>query len=522
YTFAGPCRGTFGVSAQGDIKGELVQKQAPSVFKAVEGSLDLDNLHLAGQYTDKLRLDDLRAVVRPDEAEGFKAKLDISGVETVELTRGEVEVVACDRSSLCRGVTEGYGVFVGGVGAAGSARAPRKALRAKVGSRGRATSWGYVVLSPDFSAMSASGLNVEFQNVNYTMFDNSGRPELKATASSEGIQLTGRNLLTVRGEVQVVSSKWIRDAQEQFKVLSFEDPNPAPETPTPAILENLLLDLRLRTVTPMRANNNVFKGVEGQALLDIRGTYTDMELAGRIDVNTGVLDIALLGAQYDIQRGRVILERDYSESVIDVLALRQEPIYIDGQPRQMYLQLGGSLDSIEWSCIVQGDSSGSLSSYECAQYLVLGEGSREVAESAVRRYGGGGGLFGKPINLVGNLTKLDVDQYVKQSAPRLAPYTPELGLRLDQFGIQSEIETPTPWFESDWGSVRVGAGYTRGYPGLLLRQSANWRIRLELLDSASIEFRDSARSYYNERIIFDPLRQRKVELRFDTKLPSLR
>ncbi|MGB1277285.1 MAG: hypothetical protein ACPG77_16190, partial [Nannocystaceae bacterium] len=118
YTFAGPCRGTFGVSAQGDIKGELVQKQAPSVFKAVEGSLDLDNLHLAGQYTDKLRLDDLRAVVRPDEAEGFKAKLDISGVETVELTRGEIEVVACDRSSLCRGVTEGYGVFVGGAGAA--------------------------------------------------------------------------------------------------------------------------------------------------------------------------------------------------------------------------------------------------------------------------------------------------------------------------------------------------------------------------------------------------------------------
>ncbi len=522
YTFAGDCSGTFGVAAQGDIKGSLVQKQVPSLFKAVNGSLDLEHLHLAGSYVDTLEISDLRAVVRPDEAEGFRAKLDISGLEEVELSRGDIEVIGCNRGPRCRGLHDGYGVFVGGIDSAEARAAPRKALRAKVGSRGRATAWGYVVLSPDFSTMNASGLNLEFQNVNYTMFDNSGRPELKATASSEGVQLTGRDLLTLQGEVQVVSSKWIRDAQEQFKVLSFEDPNPAPESPTPEILNNLLLDLRLRTVTPMRVNNNVFKGVEGQALLDIGGTYNDMELAGRIDVNTGILDIALLGAQYDIQRGRVILEREFSDSTIDVLALRQEPIYIDGQPRQMYLQLGGSLDSIEWSCIVQGDSSGSLSSYECAQYLVLGEGSQEVAESDVRRYGGGGGMFGKPINLVGNLTKLDVDQYVKQSVPSLAPYTPELGLRLGQFGIQTEIETPTPWFQSDWGSMRIGAGYTRGYPGLLLRQSVNWRIQFELLDNASIEFRDSARSYYNERIIFDPLRQRKLELRFDGQVPSLR
>lgn len=522
YTFAGPCNGTFAVSAQGDIKGTLIQQQVPSVFKSVSGSLDLGNLHIAGQYANELRLDDLRALVRPDEAEGFRAKLDISGLEEIELTRGEVEVIACDRSNSCRGVHNGYGVFVGGTEAVEARNAPRKALRAKIGNRGRATAWGYVALSPDFSAMKSSGLNLEFQNINYTMFDNSGRPELKATVSSEGVQLTGRDLVTLRGEVQVVNSKWIRDAQEQFKVLSFEDPNPAPESPTPDILNNLLFDLRLRTVTPVRVNNNVFKGVEGQALLDIGGTYNEMDFAGRIDVNTGVLDIALLGAQYDIQRGRVILERNIMDSTIDVLALRQEPIYIDAQPRQMYLQLGGSLNSIEWTCIVQGDSSGSLSSYECAQYLVLGEGSQEVAESDVRRYGGGGGLFGKPINLVGNLTKLDVDQYVKQSLPRLTPYTPELGLRLGQFGIQTEIETPTPWFESDWGSVRVGAGYTRGYPGLLLRQSANWRIRFELLDNASIEFRDSARSYYNERIIFDPLRQRKLELRFDGQVPSLR
>ena len=58
--------------------------------------------------------------------------------------------------------------------------------------------------------------------------------------------------------------------------------------------------------------------------------------------------------------------------------------------------------------------------------------------------------------------------------------------------------------------------------GLLLRNSYDWRVRFTLLDSATVEFRDNRRSYFNERIIFDPLRQRSLELRLDYQLPSLR
>ena len=312
-------------------------------------------------------------------------------------------------------------------------------------------------------------------------------------------------------------------AQEGVKVLSFADPSTAPESPPPEIVRDMQLDLRLRTTAPFRVDNNVMKGVEGQVALTIGGTVSDLDLAGRVDVGTGVLDLTILGSAFDIQYGKVTLAPDFDESAVDVLATRQEPLYIDGQPRQMSVRLSGTLDAINMQCIVQGEArTRARTTRECVDYLVLGAGSREQADTSGVRRTGGGGLLGKPIGLVGSLTELKLDRYVEESAPRIAPYVPDMGLRLGQYGIEIEAETPRPWFRSEWGNLSVGAGYTRGYPGLLLRNSYNWRVRFQILDNATIELRDSKRSYYNERIIFDPLRQRSLELRIDHQLPSLR
>jgi hypothetical protein len=334
--------------------------------------------------------------------------------------------------------------------------------------------------------------------------------------------LEGRDSMTLRGEVQVSRGRWVRDAQEGVKVLSFADPTTAPAAPPPEIVRDMALDLRIRTTAPFRVDNNVMKGVEGQVLLAIGGSLGDLEMSGKIDVSTGVLDVAILNGAYDVQYGKVNLERSLEQSTVDVLALRQEPIYVENQPRQMYVKLGGTLDAITWRCIVQGDTrTRGRTTRECVDYLVLGAGNKEVADANVRRYGGGG-LLGRPIGLVGNLTELKLRSYVEKNAPRFAPYVPDVGLRAGQLGIEVNAETPRPWFRSDWGNLTVGAGYTRGYPGLLLRNSYDWRVRFRLLDSASLEFRDNRRSYFNERIIFDPLRQRSLELRFDYQLPSMR
>ncbi|MCA9690913.1 MAG: translocation/assembly module TamB domain-containing protein, partial [Myxococcales bacterium] len=514
------CAGTFGVAARGELDGRLLQANLPKVFLRATGSFEIKDFFLEGQVKDEPRIDTLFGLIEPGPR-GFLGELTFGGLDPIQISRGPIEVVRCSSRQRCPDDLQGYAAFIGGRAAARAGSAPTTALRAKIGTRGRATVWGYAVVNSDFSGLAASDLRLEFADVRFTSFDNSGRPQLKTVLSSDGVALQGREFMRLAGDIQVVSAKWIRDAQEQFKVLSFEDPTPAPESAPPPFLEQLQLDLNVRTSSPARVDNNVFKGVEGHLQLTVGGTYGDLDLAGKIDVNTGVLDINILGTPYDIQRGKVVLQEELSESTVDVLAVRQEPIYIDNQPRQMYLELGGTLDTIEWRCIVQGDATGALSSYECAQYLVLGGGEQEAAESTVKRYGGGG-LLGKPINLFGNLTKVRLNRYIEDSAPGAAPYIPEVSLQLGQFGIVADVETPPRWFRSNWANLRLGAGYTRGYPGLLLRQSANWRVRFKLLDNLSLEFRDSSRSYYNERIIFDPLRQQKLELKFDLQLPSVR
>ncbi len=519
-TITGGCAGEFGVAAQGEIDGELVSAQAPSVFKQASGTIDIRRLRLTGNAMEGDTIRTLHALLESGQQRSFNAEFAFAGLDPIELRRGPIELVRCSDADPCPGNLDGYGVFVGGVSAANAVAAPSTAMRVKMGTRGRATLWGYAVLPPDFSGLTASDLKLRFSNVRYTSYDNSGRPQLKTVLSSDGLALAGREQHAIRGDVDVVSAKWIRDAQQQLKVLSFEDPTPAPEAPPSEFLENLGLDLKVKTSSPARVDNNVMRGVEGHMQLAVTGTYGDMDMAGKIDVTTGVLDINILGVPYDIQRGKVLLKADMNESVVDILARRQEPIYIDRQPRQMYLELAGTLDRLEWRCIVQGDASGALSNYECAQYLVLGEGEQDAVESDVRRFGGGG-LLGKPIALVGNLTKVSLGTYVDKNAPNVAPYLPEVALQLGQSGIEIDAQTPPRWFRSEWGAFSAGAGYTRGYPGLLLRQSANWRLRFQLLDNVSVEFRDSFRSYYNERIIFDPLRQRKLELKFDLQLPSI-
>ncbi|HEY8377243.1 MAG TPA: translocation/assembly module TamB domain-containing protein, partial [Nannocystis sp.] len=464
----------------------------------------------------------LRARVQPAPG-GLALQIAGLGLDPLELDEGHIELQRCGDADPCPTAQDGYGVFIAGRGAsADEPDPPPGAVRARIGDRGRLALWGSLVVAPDFSRFESSSLRADLDEIEYRMFDNSGRPQLYATISGKGLVLEGRDVQALRGEVLVSRGRWVRDAQQGVKVLSFADPTPAPAAPPPEILRDMNLDLRLRTSTPFRVDNNVMKGVEGQVQLALGGTIADLEMSGKIDVTAGVLDVAILNGAYDIQHGRVLLESNLESSTVDVLAQRQEPVYIDNQPRQMFVRLGGTLDAITWRCIVQGDTRArSRTARECVDYLILGSGDREVADANVQRYGSGG-LLGRPLGLVGNLTEINLNRYVEKSVPRLAPYIPQVGARLGQLGVEVNAETPRPWFRSDWGSLTIGAGYTRGYPGLLLRNSYDWRIRFRLLDTATLEFRDNRRSYFNERIIFDPLRQRSLELRFDYQLPSLR
>jgi hypothetical protein len=85
------------------------------------------------------------------------------------------------------------------------------------------------------------------------MYDNSGRPQLYATVGTDDLVLEGRDSMALRGELLVSRGRWVRDAQEGVKVLSFADPTTAPAKPPPEIIRDLALDLRIRTTAPFRS-----------------------------------------------------------------------------------------------------------------------------------------------------------------------------------------------------------------------------------------------------------------------------
>ena len=111
---------------------------------------------------------------------------------------------------------------------------------------------------------------------------------------------------------------------------------------------------------------------------------------------------------------------------------------------------------------------------------------------------------------------------IEEAVPRFGPYVPDIRLRLGQIGPELEVTTPEEWLDFDYAHGTLGLDYTRGYPGFLLQQSRELTFELQAVDRLVFEVSRDIRSYLNNRIIFDPLRQTTVELRVDFEIPSLR
>ncbi|MCA9713568.1 MAG: hypothetical protein KC468_02625, partial [Myxococcales bacterium] len=62
-TFTGGCAGNFGLSAQGELDGELISAQAPSVFKQASGTLEVRDLRVTGNAMETNAIKTLHAVV---------------------------------------------------------------------------------------------------------------------------------------------------------------------------------------------------------------------------------------------------------------------------------------------------------------------------------------------------------------------------------------------------------------------------------------------------------------------------
>jgi hypothetical protein len=395
----------------------------------------------------------------------------------------------------------------------------------RVGDRGRADVWGELILSDRIDGLEQATITTSASAFPLTMTDNSGRVELEAALSSERITfvtdgLTGR----INGEVIIDRSTWLRDARQGVAVLSFADPNPAPPSQLPEFIRDLDLELHLRTAAPFRIDNNVAKQLEARADLNLGGSVGDPDLSGTIDVERGVVDIDILGGAYDVARGRVLVQHDLSQSIVDLWAVRQKQIKINNQLLTLNLHLSGSLDAIQWECTAPGDTSGALATTRgCVDYLIFDAGNTDLASSDVRDRNNSNSLIGtRFLPLAGRLTQVEINDVIEREAPRLADKLPEMTIRLDQVGISITALTRPDWMDWGWGRLELGVGYTRGYPGSLIRDSRSLSGRLEILENTALEAAFGQRNYSVRGNIIDPPVNNSIQIRQHIEIPSAR
>ena len=524
-TYRGPCAGRYAVHVEGALPADVAGDPLPGGWR-VEGSARVAQAFVAGRLGGKAPVHRAEVDIRFGGRHHLRIAAPV-GIEPVEIRRGMLVVRYCRKAPCPSGLSEGEAdALVAGAIGVEAERPPPTALEATVGSRGRAVLWGRAAYDLDAGAFTDARIRTTLRDISVRTYDGRGRAELVATISSPDMRLLGATPSLLRGTISVEDARWVKNALESVGLLSFFDNAVEAPSPPPGALRDLSLDLDVATVAPLRVDNNIAEGVEARFEVHVGGTYDRPEFRGRLDLEPGgVVRLPFVGGSFEIQQGRVDLERVLEEAFVDVLAERQEPIYVDGQPRRFTIRLRGPLRAIAWECdtgILDQNRAVAAATDECVNYLLLGAGDVPAPQTAQGNASSGLLYARKGMNVVGNVAEVNVARQVVRAVPRLAPYMPDVRLRLGQLGPEIDVRTPRSWFDFDYGHATVGFGYTRGYPGFLLRANRDLSFRLRVLDAFSIEARRSRRSYLNQRVVFDPLEQGVFEATIDLEVPSLR
>ncbi len=525
--YAGACAGAFEVAATGTVGARLIARLIDDTSGTTEGGIDVRKAVVSGRLAPELTIEHAAGTF------GFfdhDLELDLGdGLDDLALREGRFELRRCDAAHPCRAGTEipdgSIALTVGGATSRGTTGAPPEAVRAELGARGQVTVWGRAFFESGTFRPIHTELDAIVDDVAYRDYDARGRLVAEAELTSPRIALRGAEPIVVKGDVEISRGRYVKDAIQGVDILAFTEAVPLDDRPPPGLIRELQFDISAQTDDPLRIDNNIASGVEANVSVKVTGTYDAPDLVGRIDLRSGgKVDLPFLSGTYAIQHGRVNLLGAVEDAQVDIIAAREEPIYVDANPQQLRLLLEGTLSSINWRCSTDADKASSTQSQRsCFDYLVLGTGDVQVSDADVKRFGGGGvSEARKPLQIVGHVTQLDIGERVVGSVPRLRGYLPEMRLRLGQIGPELQVDTPAEWFDFDYGQLSFGWDYVRGYPGFFLRQSRQLTARLRILDPVTLEFGRRIRSYLNQRVVFDPPNQRTLELRFDVEIPSLR
>lgn len=526
----GACRGRYSIhlGPKSKLDAGLLALLLPDDLEQSQGSIGIPEFSMRGNWEH-----DLQAA--PPSISHLKARMSMHGHvaefsvadQDLRVRNGEIALGLCEKGENCTGPKGDLGLSlrIGSSTGVDSGR-PLDAIGIQSDATGRSHYlWGQLTMPPDLRSLHSAEISLALNQFPYRQDDNAGRPELIAQLSSPRLRLrvTPDGFQRVSGSISADKARWLRDASQGVRsVVSFADPVPAPPSTLPDSLSQLELDIKLKTSSPFRVDNNILRGLEAQAELHLGGTVGAMEVTGPIEVQQGVLDLALLGGAYVIDHGRVRLNRRIADSEVDISATRQAPVRIENELHHVTLDLDGPLDAIRWQCHSTAQRNSGLQTLRgCIDYLIFDAGNTALTpRDDVER--GSLNLTRRSLTLFGNLTQVELNRFVEDELPRTGEFLPIVRGRVRQLGLELQIQTREDWFSWRWGRLGLGYSYLRGYSGSFLRDSQSLSSKLHLLEDVALEMQLGLRNYSNVALVLQPPRFGSVELGHRIRIPGLR
>jgi translocation and assembly module TamB len=292
------------------IKPILIQNQGPIAASLQQGLAKIDSLHLTGPQTDiqatgsfSLKDQALNASVNANTNLGLLQSFDrdvtssgsivlaasVRGTTAQPLVNGRLELhdASVNYSTIPNGISNANGVVTFN----GNSASVRN-LTAQSGG-GTVTIGGYAA----FTDVLRMGLRVNASNVRVRL------EQGVSIVADANLNLTGTTEGSVASGTVTVQQVTYNPKSDFASLLSrAAPPVQAPATPSP-LLDNMKLDIRVRTSDAMAVQASLAQNLQSDADLRIRGMASQPGVLGRVTISEGQL--VFFGSTYTVNTGTI-------------------------------------------------------------------------------------------------------------------------------------------------------------------------------------------------------------------------
>ncbi len=294
----------------GDTKPVSISNQGPIALTLDRGSAQIQNAHLAGSGVDiqatggatlpagtlNLNLNaKLNLGILPDFDSDIYSSGDLNLTATVRGTQAQPQIngrfalqnATFNYAGLPNGISNANGLVI-----LSGKTATIQNLSGESGG-GKITVTGFA----EYADLSRFGIQVKATRVRARL-----QPGVSVVAGAD-LQLSGTSRRSTLSGTAVIGQVNYNPQTDMASILSQAEPSVQSETAPSPLLENMRLDIRLRTASGLAVQADVAQGISATADIHVQGTAAKPAALGRVTINEGKL--VFLGSSFTVQAGTI-------------------------------------------------------------------------------------------------------------------------------------------------------------------------------------------------------------------------